>query len=233
MRIFLVEDDTASAEIIQLWLQEAGHDCKVFGDGKSVKRELSRDTVDAVILDWMLPGSDGIEILQWIRQRADWQIPVLFVTGKDAEADVVYALKAGADDYLTKPVKRGELLARIDAVSRRSMGQEDTSRQLKRGHYTIDTVTRSVYLDNQPIELTQKEFDLVLCIFRNAGRLLSRAHILENVWGRNPDLNTRTVDTHISRIRNKLKLKPENGWQLRAVYQHGYRLERSDELHPH
>ncbi|MFO1349743.1 MAG: winged helix-turn-helix domain-containing protein [Gammaproteobacteria bacterium] len=120
-------------------------------------------------------------------------------------------------------------MARIDAVTPQ-YGPRDTSRQLKRGHYTIDTVTRSVYLDNQPIELTQKEFDLVLCIFRNAGRLLSRAHILQNVWGRNLT-NTCTVDTHISRIRNKLKAQAgKTAGKLRAVYQHGYRLERSDEL---
>jgi DNA-binding response OmpR family regulator len=98
------------------------------------------------------------------------------------------------------------------------------------GQYRIDVNTRTVSLNNMPVDLTQKEFDLVLFLFRNAGRVLSRGHILESVWGRNPNLNTRTVDTHASRIRNKLDLKAEHGWQLKAVYQHGYRLEQSEEL---
>ena len=112
----------------------------------------------------------------------------------------------------------------IKAISRRTLQQDEDSQALEFGSYTIDLTARTVYLDGAPLELTQKEFDLVLFLFRCAGRVLSRGHILESVWGCNPDLNTRTVDTHISRIRNKLGLKEDHGWQLKAVYQHGYRL---------
>jgi DNA-binding response OmpR family regulator len=181
----------------------------------------------------MLPDTDGIQVLRWIREHIDWPIPVLFVTGKDQEADIVQALNQGADDYMTKPIKKLEMLARLRAVSRRVMPQEENQQVLEFGKYRIDVSTRTVFLNNVPVDLTQKEFDLVLFLFRNAGRVLSRGHILESVWGRNPNLNTRTVDTHASRIRNKLDLKAEHGWQLKAVYQHGYRLEQSEELFLH
>jgi len=225
LRIALVEDDQTLAEMMAFWIREAGHECHVLNVGSALIRELGHDSLDTIILDWMLPDTDGLQLLQWIRKNVNWPIPVIFVTGKDTETDIVRALTEGADDYMSKPVQRFELLARIDAVSRRSQVQDSSQQMLEFGVYTIDVKTRTVSLSNTPIEMTQKEFDLVLFLFRNAGRILSRGYIMESVWGRSPDLNTRTVDTHMSRIRSKLKLRAENGWRLRAVYQHGYRLE--------
>lgn len=230
MRVALLEDDLSLAEIMRSWLVKAGYECQLYTQGKVLIRELGRDTFDLIILDWMLPDIDGIQVLTWIRNNIDWSIPVLFVTGKDEEADIVQALEQGADDYMAKPVKRLEMLARLKAISRRSINQEETL--LEFGHYRINVPSRTVYLNDKPLELTQKEFDLVLFLFRCAGRVLSRGHILESVWGRSPDLNTRTVDTHMSRIRNKLDLKAEHGWQLKAVYQHGYRLEQTQDIEP-
>lgn len=227
MRIALVEDDNVLAEMMAFWIREAGHECRIFKEGSALIRELGNDSLDTVILDWMLPDTDGIQILQWVRKNVNWPLPVIFVTGKDSETDIVRALTEGADDYMSKPVQRFELLARIDAVSRRSQSQDTGQQLLDFGAYNIDVQTRTLSLHGSPIELTQKEFDLVLFLFRNSGRILSRGHIMESVWGRSPDLNTRTVDTHMSRIRSKLQLRAENGWRLRAVYQHGYRLEPS------
>lgn len=232
MRIALLEDDLPQAELVRSWLERASHDCQVYERGKTLIRDLGRESFDLVILDWMLPDVEGIEVLRWIRQHQDWPIPVLFVTGKDSETDTVEALELGADDYMVKPVKRLELLARMKAVCRRSLPSEEGPRTLEFGRYLIDTATRTVYRDGEPVELTQKEFDLALFLFRGSGRVLSRGHILESVWGRSPTVNTRTVDTHVSRIRHKLALKPETGWQLRAVYQHGYRLEHLESLSP-
>jgi DNA-binding response OmpR family regulator len=229
LRIALLEDDRLLAQLMEGWLVEAGYECQVFNQGKPLIYHLCRDTFDIIILDWMLPDTDGIQVLQWIREHVDWHIPVLFVTGKDEEADIVQALNQGADDYMVKPVKRLEMLARITAVSRRILPQDETQKVLEFGYYKIDANSRTVFVKDQPIELTQKEFELILFLFRCAGRVLSRGHILESVWGRNPNLNTRTVDTHVSRIRNKLDLRPEHGWQLKAVYQHGYRLEQTEE----
>jgi len=230
LRVALLEDDEILARLMREWLVEAGYDCQIFGQGRTLIYHLCRDTYDLIVLDWMLPDTDGIQVLRWIREHIDWSIPVLFVTGKDQEADIVQALNQGADDYMTKPIKKLEMLARLKAVSRRVMPQDENQQVLDFGQYRIDVNTRTVSLNNMPVDLTQKEFDLVLFLFRNAGRVLSRGHILESVWGRNPNLNTRTVDTHASRIRNKLDLKAEHGWQLKAVYQHGYRLEQSEEL---
>jgi len=228
LRIALLEDDPLLAKMMQGWVAEAGYDCQVFGLGKTFIYHLCQDTFDLLVLDWMLPDTDGIEVLRWIREHIDWPIPVLFVTGKDEERDIVLALEQGADDYMVKPVKRLELLARIKALGRRAIPQDDKQQVLDFGQYKCDLTVHKVYLNDNPIELTQKEFDLVLFLFRYAGRVVSRGHILESVWGRNPNLNTRTVDTHISRIRAKLELGPEHGWQLKAVYQHGYRLEQVD-----
>jgi DNA-binding response OmpR family regulator len=229
LRVALLEDDAVEAKIIRAWLEDAGYDCQVFERGKNLIYRLCQDTFDLIILDWMLPDTDGVEVLRWIREHVDWPIPVLFVTGRDEETDIVLALNQGADDYMVKPVKRLELLARLQAISRRLLTQDDSRQVLDFGRYRLDTGSRTVFLDGKPVDLTQKEFDLVSFLFRCAGRVLSRGHILESVWGRNPNLNTRTVDTHVSRIRNKLDLKPEHGWQLKAVYQHGYRLEQIED----
>ena len=138
----------------------------------------------------------------------------------------MHALEKGADDYMVKPVRRGETLARIAALARRATPNGNQDQFITIGDYQIDCSRRTITSSETIIELTQKEYDLALFLFRNVGRLLSRGHILENVWGRRPDLNTRTVDTHVSRVRGKLRLTPDNGWRLTAVYQHGYRLER-------
>ena len=229
MRIALLEDDTHQAQVMQVWLEAAGHECWTFATGKAFKQALNRQHFDLLILDWMLPDTTGIEVLQHARALSDWRIPVIFATRRDKEEDVVLALDTGADDYMTKPVKPLEMLARITALGRRAFPHAEENDQLVIGGYSLNTRSRTVERNGERIDLTHKEFDLSLYLFRNLGRLVSRAQILESVWGTTADLNTRTVDTHISRVRNKLGLAPERGWKLSAVYQHGYRLERLDQ----
>jgi DNA-binding response OmpR family regulator len=153
-------------------------------------------------------------------------VPVLFTTARDAEADIVAALKAGADDYLVKPLRKQELLARVEALGRRARPKPRAAEHLRVGEFEVDVDRRIVTRGGAEMDLTQKDFDLAVFLVRNVGNLVSRGHILESVWGRTSDLNTRTVDTHVSRLRSKLGLVPENGWKLTAVYQHGYRLEQ-------
>ena len=167
----------------------------------------------------------GFEVLKWIRENLDWGCPVIFITQRDEEEHVVQALEAGADDYMTKPIKRVEMLARIAAVHRRNNPPQEDESILDIPPYKIDLTKRNIYVHDELIELTQKEYELAMFILRNVGRVLSRGYLLERVWGKNPDINTRTVDTHVSRLRRKLAFTKENGWKLTSVYQHGYRLE--------
>lgn len=225
MRIALVEDDPAQSELVGNWLEEAGHTAQRFHSGGPFLRSLRQDTFDLTILDWDLPDTTGIDILERIREYCGWSMPVLFVTVRDREEDVVLALEAGADDYLSKPVSKPVLAARLVALGRRVRAPE-TSQVLEAPPYSLDQESNTITRSGEVIALTDKEFQLATCLFRNAGRLLSRAHLLSEVWGVHSDLSTRTVDTHVSKLRRKLGLSAEVGWRLRAVYQHGYRLER-------
>ncbi len=226
MNIAYLEDDADQADVIKEWLTAPGHKCDVYDSGRKFVQGVKRHTYDLLILDWLVPDMSGIEVLQWVRENIEWQIPVIFTTQMDREEDVVQVLSQGADDYMAKPVKRRELLARIEAVRRRSLSSETTHSIMEFDPYSIDCEHRLLEHDGEEISLTHIEFDLTVFMFRNHGRILSRSYILENVWGINADLNTRTVDTHVSRIRKKLSISPEFGWRLSPVYQHGYRLER-------
>ena len=226
MRIALVEDDTHVGQLESLWLEEAGFQHQLFVDGASFQKAASRESFDLVILDWMLPDTNGDDLLAWLRQHYDWRVPVVFVTARDSEEDIVRMLSLGADDYIVKPVRRGEFLARIQAVGRRVFGEPETKGTLSFPPFAIDLVARTIVADDQPVDLTQKEFELALFMFRNAGRLISRTHILESVWGHRGGFPTRTVDTHMSRVRAKLGFGQDSPWRLQSIYNHGYRLER-------
>lgn len=228
MVIALLEDDPDQSTLLRAWLEDAGNKCTVFECGKDITKALVRDSYDLLILDWLVPDMNGLEVLQWVRENVDWHIPVLFITQRDAEEDVVQALQGGADDYMAKPVKRAEMLARIQSIARRSQTSNVKTDSLEFHPYTLHRSTRSVTLDGEPVEVTQKEFELTLFLFKNVGRILSRGYILETVWGQSAELNTRTVDTHISRLRRKLDINVDKGWRLSSIYQHGYRLERSE-----
>ena len=226
MRIALLEDDLDQAALFTEWLRSSGNSCEHFAAGKPFIRNIKHDSYDVLILDWMVPDMDGYEVLRWVRENFDWPVPIVFVTAKDDEDDIVRALEQGADDYIVKPAKQRELVARITAVARRSSPIDESQTTIEYEPFAIDLANHEVKRDGERIEVTQKEYELIVFLFRNIGRILSRAHILESVWGRNPDINTRTVDTHVSRIRTKLSLAAEMGWKLSSIYQHGYRLER-------
>ncbi len=233
MRIAALEDDVDQAQMVQQILTFAGHDCHIFVDGKSILRQLKRESYDLLVLDWQLPDLTGPEVVQWVRANLEGHIPILFLTGRADERDIVDGLSCGADDYMVKPIRRGELMARVYALLRRAYPQLPAE-TFHVGVYTVDTRVREVQLRGQLVELTQKEYELALFLFRNVGRLLSRKHMLESVWGKE-NIPTRTIDTHVSRLRNKLMIRPEHGFRLVSVYSLGYRLElagESPELSP-
>lgn len=227
MRIALLEDDPAQAETLAAWLTAAGHDTHVFGLGRDLLRHAARESFDTFLIDWMLPDQSGHDVLRWLRQERGETAPAIFVTSRDAEEDIVAGLDSGADDYIVKPVRRLELLSRLEAIWRRTRPKDDSGSLIDLSPYRIDLTTRRVLLGgNETESLTEKEFNLVVFLFQNLGRLLSRGHLLEAVWGMSAAIPTRTLDTHISRVRKKLQLHPANGFRLVPAYNYGYRLER-------
>ncbi|MGN6314807.1 response regulator transcription factor [Trinickia sp.] len=226
MKIAYLEDDDVVAEHVGAILSSNGHECAVFRDGSQLIRRLKREHFDLLVLDWNVPGVTGHQVTIWARANLSERVPILFMTSRSLEADVVAALTAGADDYMIKPIRSGELLARIAALSRRAYPSDAAPQAaIEVGQYRVDPVGRACYLREQPIELTGREFDLVLLLFQYAGRVLSREHIGGTLWGQPPNAISRTLDTHMSRVRTKLQLKPEHGVKLMPVYGHGYRLE--------
>jgi DNA-binding response OmpR family regulator len=227
LRVAILEDDPDQSELIKLWLTHAEHTVDRYADAASFLRAVKHDSYDLYLLDWVLPDVSGIEVLKKLRSEMSDYTPTLIVTAKDEEQSIVRGLETGADDYLVKPVRQAELVARVAAILRRASGGKTEQEGLDASPYEINTTSKSVKLDGEKIKLTNREFELALFFFRNVGKMMSRNHMLESIWGiENKSVSTRTVDTHVSRLRKKLNLCEENGWKLSAVYQHGYRIER-------
>ena len=230
MHIAILEDDTEQRELMVLWLEGAQHTSRSFGTQADCIEALKHERFDLLLLDWMLPDGSGADVLQWVRENLGWDMPIVVVTAHADEENVITALSAGADDYVVKPPKLTELLARLTAVARRA---KPTGLSIFRlGVYEADMQRHTLLIDGQPVVMTQKEFDLSVYVLQNPGKLLSRDHLLNKVWGLNADIDTRTVDTHISRLRKKLLLDGSKGWKLVPIYGYGYRFDRVDGVTP-
>jgi len=215
MRVLIVEDDEAIANLIKLSLTAEGYQCTCASDGKAGADYMEAECFDLILLDIMLPEIDGYELLEYIRPTGT---PVIFLTAKGTVNDRIKGLKLGADDYIVKPFQIGELLARIEAVLRRYGKCND---KLTFADVEIDLVSRTVCKSGIPIDLTVKEFDLLVELVYNKNVALYRSRLYETVWGEEYTGDTRTLDSHIQRLRKKL------GWEdyIRTVFRIGYRLE--------
>ena len=222
----LLEDDADQAALVGQWLEESGYTVRIFRTGSEFRRRQGNESIDLLLLDWMLPDTAGIDVLGWIRASANSHLPVIFLTARGEEEDLVRALANGGDDYVVKPAKKRELLARVNALFRRHGGNGEQGGEIDLPPYRLDPRRRRISVDGREIELTQREFDLASFLFRRQGRIVGRDALLENVWNLSSAVSTRTVDTHVSRLRKKLDLNGEHGWRLAAIYQHGYRLEQ-------
>jgi len=224
MKVAVVDDDPAQVELISKTITAMGHECLGFERGRALMKQMRRDTFDVLVLDWQLPDVSGPEIVIWVRNTIEHRVPIVFVTNRSQEQDLVEALACGADDYLVKPVRTRELTARLSALLRRSYPTQGNDIEVF-GRYTFDTRQRTVLIDDRKVALKQKEYELAYLFFSNLGRLLSRKHVLERIWGVSTEIWSRSLDTHISSLRNKLNLRAAEGYRLSAVYGLGYRLE--------
>jgi len=228
MRIAILEDDPSQTELLSHWFKCAGHHPHLFDQGARLLRALEHETFDVLLLDWNVPEMSGIDVLRHLRQRLQSAIPVMFSTARIREEDVVRALREGADGYVTKPVRRQELLARLESLALRRREAQPRTGVIELDVFKADLEMRTIARDGVPLQLTAKDFDLAALFLRNVGRLLSRGHLRETVWVSSHPVSSRTLDTHVSRVRSKLQLVPEHGWRLVAVYGYGYRLDRTD-----
>lgn len=237
MRIAILDDEPEQLQLVEHALQgmedwSEHHVCHTFTSGAALLRAIRQgETFDLLLLDWMVPDVDGATILQWVRNYHPEHVPVVMLTSRDAEADVVQLLSAGADDYVVKPFRARELVARIKVVMRRvrALPQGAAAQTWRFGNLELDEGTlTATHANGEQTVLTAMEFRLATLLFRNVGRPLSRAYVVESVWGAQSDVSRR-LDTHISNLRRKLRLTASEGWQLLTVYGHGYRLERVGE----
>lgn len=215
IKILIVDDEKPICDLIDLNLSSAGYHCDAVQDGLKAIEKIEQETYDLILLDIMLPGADGYDVMEYIRPLG---VPVIFITAKHEVKDRVKGLKLGADDYLVKPFDVVELVARVEAVLRR---YNKTEQRLTAGDVIVDVEARRVTKDGRPVELTNKEFGLLVLFIRNKNVALFRETLYEKVWEEEYYGDSRTLDLHVQRLRRKL------GWEncLVAVYKVGYRLE--------
>jgi two-component system alkaline phosphatase synthesis response regulator PhoP len=220
--IYCVEDERNIRELIVYTLESTGFEAKGFEDGVELFRELDKKSPTLILLDVMLPGEDGIQILKKLKTSMTTKnIPVIMVTAKGAEYDKVIGLDEGADDYITKPFGMMEFVSRIKAVLRRS-GNDEPKQELSAGDVSIHIEKHSVFVKGQQVMLTLKEFELLKFLFENIGIVLTRDRLLEHIWGYDFDGETRTVDVHIRTLRQKLG---EAGNIIETVRGVGYKIQ--------
>jgi DNA-binding response OmpR family regulator len=225
MRIAIVDDDQEITRHLVAELSARGLSVDVFNNGAAIRSALARDTFDAVVIDWNMPGETGIETVKWATGTMLNPPPLLMMTSRSAEADIIAGLEAGARDYIVKPANIAVLHARIMAAirERSRLGKVEV---VQFDGYRIEPATQLIALHGQVISLTHKEFQLAALLFDNLDRPLSRSYLLSQVWSAAAGVETRTLDVHISRIRTKLKLCPENRYVIQTVFGFGYRLSR-------
>lgn len=218
-RILVADDDRNIADLVRMYLTKAGYEVVVARDGDEAQRQLREQTFDLAVLDIMMPGPDGLQIIRNLRKRSE--LPVIFLSARSSDVDKVAGLQFGADDYVTKPFNPTELIARVQSVLRRSRAaSEPSGERISIGELRMDVRNRTALVKSEPITLTPKEFDLLATFARFANVTLDREKLLDLVWGTS-FYGMRTVDVHIVRLRSKLE---GSGLKIETVWGSGYRL---------
>ena len=223
-RILIVEDEPSLSEPLSFLLRREGYDTEIAADGREALAAFDREAADLVLLDLMLPGLSGTEVCRELRTRS--AVPIIMLTAKDSEVDIVVGLELGADDYMTKPYSTRELLARIRAVLRRRVDVEGVDDAvLEVGPVRMDVDRHAVSVGGGEVAMPLKEFELLELLLRNAGRVLTRGQLIDRVWGADYFGDTKTLDVHIKRIRSKIESDPSEPTMLLTVRGLGYRFE--------
>lgn len=222
-RILIIEDEESLSEPLEYLLRREGYDTDVVADGRAALAAFDRAGADLVLLDLMLPGLPGTEVCREIRSRSS--VPIIMLTAKDTEVDIVVGLELGADDYVTKPYSSRELLARIRAVLRRRVEPEEDEAVLESGPVRMDVERHAVSVSGADVPMPLKEFELLELLLRNSGRVLTRGQLIDRVWGADYFGDTKTLDVHVKRIRSKIESDPSNPQLLVTVRGLGYRFE--------
>ena len=226
MRILHLDDDPLQLDIVRNWLEPEGHHVHGTASGTEALRALDDAAFDLAILDWSVPDLSGEHVLRHIRERHDG-LPVMFATMNDEEHEVAHILSLGADDYLVKPLRRLEFLARVNALARRAgIGGAPEAEDL--APYELRRDPRAVLLAGQEVRMSDRMRDLAFYLFEKRGQIVSRKELFRRVWGLSKPIESRTIDTFVSRLRTALELDGRHGWRIVSVYQHGYRLEKVD-----
>ena len=224
MKLLVVDDETAIVTTVLAYFEREGYEARSARDGQQALSVARTFKPDVVILDIMLPGIDGLEVLRELRRNADPYVVLL--TAKTDENDRIIGLKMGADDYVLKPFSPRELVARVQAIVRRRRKQSDDDLEvIQSGAFSIDPSARRAWRQGNELELTHIEFDMLLTLMENSGRVLSRDQLIEHVWGDEYFIQERVVDVHIRRLRNKMKLYEDDRDYITTVRGSGYRFE--------
>ena len=220
--ILIVDDEPIVREVVVRYLTRDGHVTVEAASGDEARAILLESSPDLVVLDVMLPGTDGLELCRWVRGRSD--LPVILLTARGEESDRIVGLELGADDYVTKPFSPRELAARVRTVLRRTRPGAETGERITFGDLEIDGSTRDVWQEGRALRLTAREFDLLWFLARHPREVFSRDQLMRSVWGYSAALDTGTVTVHIRRLREKIERDPSNPRHLQTMWGVGYRL---------
>jgi DNA-binding response OmpR family regulator len=223
--ILVVDDEPTIAEVVARYLERAGYETRVAGDGPSAVAAALGNRPDLIVLDIMLPGFDGIEVMRRVHEDLEGRVAVILLTAKGEESDRLVGLRRGADDYVVKPFSPAELVARVQAVMRRTDPDEEADEPLAFGELVIEPVARTVRCGGRQVELTQREFDLLLFLARHPGQVFSRDQLMDRVWQFSFYSDTTTVTVHIRRLRSKIEPDPARPRWIETVWGVGYRFQ--------
>ncbi|MFP3475859.1 MULTISPECIES: response regulator transcription factor [Burkholderia] len=220
----MIDGDGANG-LIPTVLREHGCEVTAMESRENAVRLLQQTMFDFVILAWTFPNGSASNVLRWIRTNLGQQIPVAVLMDEFAGEEIAEALNAGADDVIKKSVGRIELVARMNALVRRTFLTGGDGLAIHVGGYLIPNTGTCIYINGNAVRVTRREMDIIVLLFRNIGRIIPRKHLIEAIWGQDGDMVSRSLDTHMYRVRNKLKLNDQNGLMLRSVFAIGYKLE--------